>query len=1346
MKKRIPNPYSPEEVRQAFAQTNRDLDDNYLPYVGAAKDLDMGVHSVEATDITINGGVTTVDYIQFDLNHTCEHIEGRLHWNAEDGVLEHGLPGGNNCMQAGQTLLRCRNNSGATILDGKVVCACGAHVGKPTISLADITSHPTTFSFGVTLEDIANNSFGYVIMSGLARNIDTSAVAEGTLAYLSDITPGEIASSLPSHPNGILSVGMVMKSHANEGIIFCDPTFIPYMFTLPDVKHVAPSVDGEFYRYVAANSRFELANDSSVDHGGLTGLADDDHTQYVLYTGAHTDVDLGTHNLTTTGQVNAINVGTRTNGSAYLGLNTGDGPLSCVYVGGNAGENNTGQGGVFAGSYAGKNCEDEFATMVGYYAGRDSNGTAPVLVGPKAGQNQEGDSVIIFGNNAGYRNKAGNVIIVGYLAGQDNHGGSSIILGYRAGENNAGGWANIAGYYSGECSTSPYANLFGYRAGQFTEGWGTIAIGYEANGAFIPNTAGNKNFNSSVVDVDTDRITIPTHGFASIGTYFNLLYTEGSAPITGLSDGQVYQFKVIDADTIEGHGTQILVAGSGISHTFTPQYRYDNTICIGYQTSPTKSNQMILGGSDISETLIRGTVILDSNNQAIAFGDDGEADSYIKWDGANMVLFSAGDIDFSGCSLINFDIDHGGLTGLADDDHSHYHNDTRGDARYYTQTLLDAGQLDTRYFTEAEHINVSAGAGDAGKPILLDASGYVDGTMLDGELVPASTANSQIYQSTGVGTAAWVTDITGLTSLVVDNLTIDGAEITSDTGEITLGNDTVTEGHVETEGGVGTGPYKRWHAGSFQHNVASEVGTMKIRLPHVMDSSRVMYRIEGYNYHASARGKWTLNVGGFSHSTGWLFSGGTMSGDAPFTAARLAYDGTGACLLLGDEATSWARVEMTVDFTSNKMADATVTPTLDFSDDEVADWTITLSSSVPFSLAPGIELTDDGNGGMGISISSVASDSMLLDGDEAVRATSGQVTIYVRKTGSDTNEGYSSGDAFLTVARAIDELYIWAARDTVTVDIGAGHYDESALIVRWPYGGNLKVAGDRTTITSSCAISNIGSITSDSPHEYVALDITLPVGESVSVGDHIIVTDTADTVDAKYLVRGCHRVYAWDGGTRKATIRCYYDLGSGYTPVNTTTVESMMLMKTVLQFASGTGVQVSGAYSGGQWDDLVLYGNVTSRAVWSLNGGSITLLTHLGINNWGTILSTANAGVIYSPSITCSRSHDYTVAVAVGSTVEANGILLTGASGFTLYAESGSTIRAQECELYGNGSSSTVFCEKGGFIDVEDSYLRYGNSTYGAQAVTGGGIDCTGCTFASYATDTTSTSPGYVIV
>lgn len=95
-------------------------------------------------------------------------------------------------------------------------------------------------------------------------------------------------------------------------------------------------------------------------------------------------------------------------------------------------------------------------------------------------------------------------------------------------------------------------------------------------------------------------------------------------------------------------------------------------------------------------------------------------------------------IEFTLCGKL---ADHGNLLGLGDDDHSQYHNDTRGDAKYYTKTLLDAGQLDDRYFTEAEHLNASAGGGDAGKPIKLDADGQVDATMInDGDIDHESLA------------------------------------------------------------------------------------------------------------------------------------------------------------------------------------------------------------------------------------------------------------------------------------------------------------------------------------------------------------------------------------------------------------------------------------------------------------------------------------------------------------------------------------------------------------------------------------------------------------------------------
>lgn len=88
-------------------------------------------------------------------------------------------------------------------------------------------------------------------------------------------------------------------------------------------------------------------------------------------------------------------------------------------------------------------------------------------------------------------------------------------------------------------------------------------------------------------------------------------------------------------------------------------------------------------------------------------------------------------VDANETTLTSLTNDHGQLQGLGDDDHIQYHNDTRGDARYYTQAALDGGQLDDRYFSQTQHVDTSAGAADAGKPIKLDAGGHVDASMVN---------------------------------------------------------------------------------------------------------------------------------------------------------------------------------------------------------------------------------------------------------------------------------------------------------------------------------------------------------------------------------------------------------------------------------------------------------------------------------------------------------------------------------------------------------------------------------------------------------------------------------------
>lgn len=66
--------------------------------------------------------------------------------------------------------------------------------------------------------------------------------------------------------------------------------------------------------------------------------------------------------------------------------------------------------------------------------------------------------------------------------------------------------------------------------------------------------------------------------------------------------------------------------------------------------------------------------------------------------------------------ILQTDIDHGSISGLADDDHGQYHTDARGDIRY---------------FQKSEFINASTGAPDAAKPVKTNASGKIASSFID---------------------------------------------------------------------------------------------------------------------------------------------------------------------------------------------------------------------------------------------------------------------------------------------------------------------------------------------------------------------------------------------------------------------------------------------------------------------------------------------------------------------------------------------------------------------------------------------------------------------------------------
>lgn len=152
-----------------------------------------------------------------------------------------------------------RNNTGSTILKGKVVYVTGAIGQNPTISLARANAETTSFNIGLATEDVPNNTNvqNNVTTAGLITNIDTSAFLDGDKLYLSSTTAGELQNTAPVSPNFGVFVGFVLHAHATQGKILIAPekTIISQNTTLNNSRIVVPSNNVVDANITAAKNR-----------------------------------------------------------------------------------------------------------------------------------------------------------------------------------------------------------------------------------------------------------------------------------------------------------------------------------------------------------------------------------------------------------------------------------------------------------------------------------------------------------------------------------------------------------------------------------------------------------------------------------------------------------------------------------------------------------------------------------------------------------------------------------------------------------------------------------------------------------------------------------------------------------------------------------------------------------------------------------------------------------------------------------------------------------------------------------------------------------------------------------
>lgn len=227
---------------------------NKVPYTGAT------------SDVILDQFGTYQKYIEFNTSPTILPInQGSMYWNVDRqsvSLIMNGTTG--ELMQ--DSYYYVKNQSGSTITKGTVVMAAGTLGASGRILivpfLADGT-YPSTYCMGVTSEDIVDGADGMVLNFGQIRNIDTSSYSDGDLLYASSTTPGAFTTTVPTAPENIVLLAIVIHA-ASNGVIHVRPTFGSNINDDEGVKIVSPA-NGDVLMY---NSTTGLWYNGVVSGGG----------------------------------------------------------------------------------------------------------------------------------------------------------------------------------------------------------------------------------------------------------------------------------------------------------------------------------------------------------------------------------------------------------------------------------------------------------------------------------------------------------------------------------------------------------------------------------------------------------------------------------------------------------------------------------------------------------------------------------------------------------------------------------------------------------------------------------------------------------------------------------------------------------------------------------------------------------------------------------------------------------------------------------------------------------------------------------------------------------------------
>lgn len=232
--------------------------------------------------INNNGTNSNIDVLHFNpTTLTALSNIGDVRFSDESKTLEVKVSDTVSIQLGQETQARVKNNTGVLISNGQVVYIDSASGANPLAKIAT-TADPDIAqrTFGMATEDIAINGFGAITTEGLVRDVNTSAFSEGAMLWLS--TNGSITTTEPVAPTPKISIGMVLRSNAINGVIYVKIRAIARNSKLSDVY--APTLaNGDILRWNSTTSRFEVwdsitALANKVDVVAGKGLSTNDYT------------------------------------------------------------------------------------------------------------------------------------------------------------------------------------------------------------------------------------------------------------------------------------------------------------------------------------------------------------------------------------------------------------------------------------------------------------------------------------------------------------------------------------------------------------------------------------------------------------------------------------------------------------------------------------------------------------------------------------------------------------------------------------------------------------------------------------------------------------------------------------------------------------------------------------------------------------------------------------------------------------------------------------------------------------------------------------------------------------